>query len=69
MNKTVDVYEVYCTDKEGRDCVFTFMNEEVFESSIGNFVREDYTVDLKCYSNVLFSEEELNLLQAAGWIY
>lgn len=61
----VEVYEVYL---KGEEFVYAFESKELFESKVGDFVRENYEIDFQTYSNVGFSERELNTLQEKGYV-
>jgi hypothetical protein len=66
--KVVEVYEVYLKGEEGEEFVYAFKSKDVFESSIGDFVREFYEIDLTTYSKVALSDDELNTLEEVGYI-
>ncbi len=63
--KVVEVYEVYL---HGNVPGFIFKSKDVFESSIGDFVREFYEIDLETHNKVALSDDELNTLEEVGYI-
>jgi hypothetical protein len=62
------VYEVYVEDHDGNERLYIFKSKESFQSSLGDFINNNYQITHEGYSNVNLTNYDYQDILKKGYI-